>query len=107
MTTAGRRLAGIGAALAVLALGVPLAAAAGAAAPEPGPVALVLVPDLTWATAPPELEGFAKANLSMRTAEAQAQAADVYLTLGKGARSDARRWCGSPGSGAGRRPPGR
>ncbi|HEX7277585.1 MAG TPA: hypothetical protein VF244_09455, partial [Acidimicrobiales bacterium] len=33
--------------------------------------------------------GYAKANLSMRTARAQSTAADVYLTVGKGARSAA------------------
>jgi hypothetical protein len=53
-----------------------------------GRVALVLVPDLTWADAPAELDGFAKANLSMRSASAGSSAADTYLTLGKGARSE-------------------
>ena len=69
------------------------APASAAAAPE-RPVALVLVRDLTWSTAPPALDAFAKANLSMRTAEARSGAADVYLTLGKGARS------GAPADGA-------
>lgn len=74
------------------ALGLNLAGAAPApAAPEGagGPVALVLVRDLTWSTAPSLLDGFAKANLSMRTAEAEAGPADVYLSLGKGGRSAA------------------
>ncbi len=66
------------------------APAAGAA---PGkailPVALVLVADLTWATAPPAIDGYARASLSLRTADAKPTAADVYLTLGKGARSGA------------------
>ncbi len=52
-----------------------------------GPVVLVLVRDLTWLTAPASLDGFAKASLSMRTAEAGSDAADVYVTLGKGRRS--------------------
>ena len=70
-------------------------AAGSAAPPAPErPVALVLVRDLTWAAAPPALDGFAKANLSMRTAESRSGAADVYLTLGKGARS------GAPADGA-------
>jgi hypothetical protein len=51
------------------------------------PVVLLLVPQLTWATAPPPLDAFAKADLSMRTADAESDAADAYLTLGKGARS--------------------
>lgn len=54
-----------------------------------GPVGLVVVPDLTWATAPPALDGFAKANLSMRNAGRRSGAADTYLTLGKGGRSAA------------------
>ena len=56
-------------------------------APLAGPVALVLVPDLTWADAPPELDRFAKANLSMRSSSARSSAVDTYLTLGKGGRS--------------------
>ena len=52
-------------------------------------VALVLVPDLVWATAPAAVDGFAKANLSLRTADARPSAADVALSLGKGARSGA------------------
>jgi hypothetical protein len=54
-----------------------------------GPVALVVVPDLVWSTAPPSLDGFAKANLSMRNAPRRSGADDTYLTLGKGARSSA------------------
>lgn len=52
-----------------------------------GPVALVLVPDLTWADAPPELDGFARASLSMRSSSARSSAVDTYLTVGKGGRS--------------------
>ena len=52
-----------------------------------GMVALVVVPDLTWSTAPPLLDGFAKANLSMRNAPRRSGAGDTYLTLGKGGRS--------------------
>ncbi len=48
---------------------------------------MVLVPELTWSTAPPALDPYAKANLVMRTAEAKSRKEDVYLTLGKGARS--------------------
>jgi hypothetical protein len=84
-------VAGVGAAVVVA---VP-AAAVPTATPTPtassrrtsGPVVLVLVPQLTWATAPTSLDAFAKANLSMRTADADSDAEDVYLTLGKGARS--------------------
>lgn len=54
-----------------------------------GTVALVVVPDLTWATAPPALDGFAKANVSMRNAPPRSDAGDTFLTLGKGARSSA------------------
>lgn len=54
-----------------------------------GTVALVVVPDLTWATAPPALDGFAKANVSMRSAPPRSDAGDTYLTLGKGGRSSA------------------
>ncbi len=72
----------------VLCVHLGFAPPAGAAAPT-APVALVLVPDLTWATAPPALDGFARASLSLRTADAKPTAADVYLTLGKGARSGA------------------
>ena len=52
-----------------------------------GTVALVVVPDLTWSTAPPALDGYAKANLSMRSAPRRSDAGDTYLTLGKGGRS--------------------
>ena len=67
----------------------PPASASAADTEARRPVALVLVRDLVWATAPPAVDGFAKANLSMRTAESRSGAADVYLTLGKGARSGA------------------
>lgn len=53
----------------------------------PGAVALVVVPDLTWSNAPPALDGFGKANVSMRNASRRSDAGDTYLTLGKGARS--------------------
>ena len=53
----------------------------------PGAVALVVVPDLTWSTAPPALDEYAKANLSMRNAPRRSDAGDTYLTLGKGGRS--------------------
>lgn len=55
----------------------------------PGTVALVVVPDLTWASAPPALDSYAKANLSMRNAPRRSGAGDTYLTLGKGGRSAA------------------
>jgi hypothetical protein len=61
--------------------------ASGASGEAARPVVLVMAPDLTWATAPSSLDGFAKANLSMRTAQASSDAADVYVTLGKGGRS--------------------
>lgn len=48
---------------------------------------LVLVPDLAWAGAPPLLDGWAKASLSVRSARARSGAADGYLTVGKGGRS--------------------
>ncbi len=54
-----------------------------------GTVALVVVQDLTWSSAPPALDGYAKANLSMRNAPRRSGAGDTYLTLGKGARSAA------------------
>ncbi len=53
------------------------------------PVVVVLVRDLTWRTAPPLLDRFAKASLSMRSARPKSQAEDTYLTLGKGNRSAA------------------
>ena len=96
MTLAGRRCAGIVAAVFVLVVHLAVAAAPADAAPRSGPVAMVLVRDLVWATAPPALDGFAKANLSMRTAESRSGAADVYLTLGKGARSGAPAEAGVP-----------
>jgi hypothetical protein len=54
-----------------------------------GMVALVVVPDLTWSNAPPALDGYAKANLSMRSAPRRSGAGDTYMTLGKGGRSAA------------------
>ena len=54
-----------------------------------GTVAVVVVADLTWSTAPPVLDGYAKANLSMRNAPPRSDAGDTYLTLGKGGRSSA------------------
>ena len=61
---------------------------AGASRARPGrAVALVMVRDLTWSTAPPVLDGFAKASVSMRTVEPRGAAGDVYLTLGKGSRA--------------------
>jgi hypothetical protein len=54
-----------------------------------GTVAVVVVPDLTWATAPLALDGFAKANVSMRNAPPRSDTGDTYLTLGKGGRSSA------------------
>ncbi len=79
-------MVGAASCMAVL-LAVPHGPSAGAATAPPGPVSLVLVDELTWADAPPELEGFAKANLSMRSASDRSGAADTYLTLGKGGRS--------------------
>ena len=52
-------------------------------------VALVVVPELTWSNAPIALDGYAKANLSMRSAPRRSGAGDTYLTLGKGGRSAA------------------
>ena len=91
--------------LGAVALQVPGAGvgSAGAAPDEPRPtVALVLVRDLTWSTAPSSIDGFAKANLSMRTSQARSDAADVYLTLGKGRRSTGL----AGGAGVGRVEPG-
>ncbi|MFN2608643.1 MAG: hypothetical protein ABR511_12260 [Acidimicrobiales bacterium] len=66
----------------------------GQAAARP-PAVLVLVPDLAWSGAPPVLDGWAKASLSVRSARARGGAADGYLTVGKAARSAA------PGGGLG------
>ena len=52
-------------------------------------VALVVVPELTWSNAPPALDAYAKANVSMRNAPPRSDAGDTYLTLGKGGRSSA------------------
>ena len=54
-----------------------------------GMVALVVVADLTWSNAPLALDGYAKANLSMRSAPRQSGTGDTYLSLGKGGRSAA------------------
>ena len=91
MMTSGRRRGApvLVGAVCVLVVTIGSGAVGPAAAEAPRPVALVLVRDLTWSTVPPSMDGFARANLSMRTAEARSEAADVYLTLGKGARSDA------------------
>lgn len=69
--------------------GVCLSAPPASAAPaRPSrAVALVMVRNLTWSTAPVTLDGFAKASVSMRSVEPRATAADVYLTLGKGSRA--------------------
>ena len=48
---------------------------------------LVLVPELRWANAPPLLDGWARANLSLRTARARGDDADGYLSVGKGGRA--------------------
>ena len=52
-------------------------------------VALVVVPELTWSNAPPVLDAYAKANVTMRNAPPRSDAGDTYLTLGKGGRSSA------------------
>jgi hypothetical protein len=83
----------------VLAFFVHGGAAAGVA---DRPVTLLLVTDLTWATAPEGLDRFAKASLSMRSAEAQSAAPDTYLSIGKGGRSEGL----GPGVGVGRVVPG-
>ncbi|HEX3393599.1 MAG TPA: hypothetical protein VHS52_03640 [Acidimicrobiales bacterium] len=56
--------------------------------PRP-PAVLVLVPDLRWAGAPGLLDGWARASLSVRTDRQRGDAADGYLTVGKGARAAA------------------
>ena len=48
---------------------------------------LVVVPDLQWADAPPVLQTWARANLSLRSSRLRTGAADGYLSLGKGRRS--------------------
>ena len=81
----------------LLALVVSVLAALGSvegAAARP-PAALVLVPDLAWVDAPAALRGYAKANLTLASARRGATVADAYLTIGKGAPSDA------PASGVG------
>ena len=63
---------------------------------RPRPAVLVLVPDLAWVNAPAGMDDFAKANLTIASARPDATVADAYLTVGKGALSDA------PASGVGR-----
>ncbi|MFN2503341.1 MAG: hypothetical protein ABR540_03755 [Acidimicrobiales bacterium] len=93
------RTAALAAAMSAVGLGLAAATPLQAAPADAArPIALVLVRDLTWSTAPSSLDGFARANLSMRTAEAEAEPADVYLSLGKGGRSAAL----EDGAGAGR-----
>jgi hypothetical protein len=83
-------------ALAALALVGPGATAAGAAqGGDRKPAVLLLVPELRWADAPPELGDWAKTSLSLRSAHPRADAADGYLSIGKGGRSAA------PGTGVG------
>lgn len=78
----------------IIAIGLGLGVGPAAATPavnEAGdavrPVTIVLVRDLTWRTAPSSLDGFAKANVSMRNAAPRSGAEDTYVTLGKGNRS--------------------
>ncbi len=80
----------------LLALLVALGAGPASASPAAGdagtvdrPVTIVLVRDLTWATAPASLDRFAKASLSMRNAAPTSGAEDTYVTLGKGNRAAA------------------
>ena len=73
------------------------------------PVALVLVRDLTWSTAPSSLDGFAKANLSMRTAQAEV-GRGRHLPHPRQGRPVEPGWGARPGVGRveptpGRRPP--
>ena len=63
---------------------------------RPRPAMLVLVPDLAWVNAPAGLSGYAKANLTLASARRDGSLDDAYLTIGKGALSDA------PASGVGR-----
>ncbi len=67
------------------------------ASPARPPAVLVLVADLRWAAAPPILDGWAQASLSVRADRQRGDAADGYLTVGKGARSATP----DPGSGVG------
>ncbi len=67
------------------------------ASPPRPPAVLVLVPDLRWADAPPILDEWARASLSVRADRQRGDAADGYLTVGKGTRSATPR----PGSGVG------
>lgn len=82
-------------ALALVLVGVgPLAAPPAPARP---PAVLVLVPDLVWEGAPPVLDGWAKASLSLRSDRPSSDAPDGYLTVGKGGRSSTP----TPGGGVG------
>ncbi len=65
------------------------------ASPPRPPAVLVLVADLRWAAASSALDGWAKASLSVRSDRQRGDAADGYLTVGKGARS------ATPGPGSG------
>jgi hypothetical protein len=75
----------------VLALVVSVLAAFGSleGSGRPRPAVLVLARDLAWIDVPAGLGGYAKANLTMAAARQNATAADAYLTIGKGAPSDA------------------
>jgi len=75
-----------GAALAAAVAAVVAAGAAPAGATVRPPVVFVVVPDLTWATAPPSLDAWARASLALRTADRHRRV-DVYLTIGKGRRT--------------------
>jgi hypothetical protein len=70
---------------------VALAETAEAASPELSrprpPLVVILAPDLTWANAPEQLGGWAKASLTLRSVSIGRRAADSYLTIGKGRRS--------------------
>jgi hypothetical protein len=58
-------------------------------APPPRPVVLVLVPDLDWHNAPAALRGpgYARANVSVRSARQRGGPADGYASIGAGARA--------------------
>jgi len=64
----------------------PVPPAAAVLAPRP-PAVLVLVADLQWTGAPALLDGWARTSVSLRSDRPRADAADGYLTVGKGARS--------------------
>jgi hypothetical protein len=88
---------------------VPASATAGDESPT---VVLVLVRDLYWGNAPDALNGFAAANLSVRSAHARGTAEDGYLSVGKGAPSSAPKGLGvgrvatAPAGGPATTPPG-